>query len=498
MPPTTASRAQDIVVDPLVMPIGAIGSAGRQVFRVLRRLHDELGVNTTCGASNVSFGLPSRNRLNGAFLSMAIANGLTLGDHEPAARRGPRGGPRGRRDDGQRPRLRRVDREPSRELRRPRRDAAGAAARRGSARRRCERAARRLRPLGPAGFIRGGDDGARRRALAGRGPRLGLRRTRDLRPMPGHGLRGRARRSTGSPRPPNTCSAFNDVEVDYRERQGLTEGRRLGCQAALLGDVVIDVPPDSQVHRQVVRKEADAHPIEVDPVVRLHYVEVAEPDLASPASDLRRLQDALELEWGLTGLQADLHVLAGLQSALRDGEWKVTVAVHDASIDHRGLARVPRPRARGRVRRGLHHGGRPPVRPRERRGARERRLDEPADPVRRGPDEPRELRDDESRCRGRAHAGRPRVPEPARRRAHRRGRRDARGRARGHDRRQPDHAPPRARASTRPSSGARRSRWPPTRRSGCGRPRSTCGSIAARGSTCCRASPGTSAPTPRA
>ncbi len=68
---------QDIVVDPLVMPIGAMGTAGRQVFSLLRRLHDELGVNTTCGASNVSFGLPSRNELNGAFLAMAIANGLT-------------------------------------------------------------------------------------------------------------------------------------------------------------------------------------------------------------------------------------------------------------------------------------------------------------------------------------------------------------------------------------------------------------------------------------
>jgi 5-methyltetrahydrofolate--homocysteine methyltransferase len=68
---------EDIVVDPLVMPIGAVGTAGRQVFSLLRRLHDELGVNTTCGASNISFGLPSRNRLNGAFLAMAIANGLT-------------------------------------------------------------------------------------------------------------------------------------------------------------------------------------------------------------------------------------------------------------------------------------------------------------------------------------------------------------------------------------------------------------------------------------
>ena len=69
--------AHDIVVDPLVMPVGAMATAGRQVFSLVRRLHDELGVNTTCGASNVSFGLPNRNGLNGAFLSMAIANGMT-------------------------------------------------------------------------------------------------------------------------------------------------------------------------------------------------------------------------------------------------------------------------------------------------------------------------------------------------------------------------------------------------------------------------------------
>ena len=66
-----------MVVDPLVMPIGAMGTAGRQVFRLLRRLHDELRVNTTCGASNVSFGLPNRTGLNAAFLPMAIASGLT-------------------------------------------------------------------------------------------------------------------------------------------------------------------------------------------------------------------------------------------------------------------------------------------------------------------------------------------------------------------------------------------------------------------------------------
>lgn len=67
----------DIVVDPLVMPIGAMGTAGRQVFRLVRRLREELDVNTTCGASNVSFGLPNRHGLNATFLTMAIASGMT-------------------------------------------------------------------------------------------------------------------------------------------------------------------------------------------------------------------------------------------------------------------------------------------------------------------------------------------------------------------------------------------------------------------------------------
>lgn len=67
----------DVLIDPLVMPIGAMASAGRSVFRLLNRCRDELGVNTCCGASNVSFGLPSRPALNGVFLAMAISNGLT-------------------------------------------------------------------------------------------------------------------------------------------------------------------------------------------------------------------------------------------------------------------------------------------------------------------------------------------------------------------------------------------------------------------------------------
>ena len=69
--------SSDIVVDPLVMPIGALNSAGMQVIKLVRRLQEELKVNTTCGASNVSFGLPNRNGINAAFLTMAIASGLT-------------------------------------------------------------------------------------------------------------------------------------------------------------------------------------------------------------------------------------------------------------------------------------------------------------------------------------------------------------------------------------------------------------------------------------
>ena len=77
--------AHDIVVDPLVMPVGAMGSAGLQVFTLVRRLREELGVNTTCGASNISFGLPNRHGINNAFLPMAMAAGMTSAIMNPVA-----------------------------------------------------------------------------------------------------------------------------------------------------------------------------------------------------------------------------------------------------------------------------------------------------------------------------------------------------------------------------------------------------------------------------
>ena len=123
-------------------------------------------------------------------------------------------------------------------------------------------------------------------------------------------------------------TAWGEVEARYASKRGpFPRGRRLGCQARICGDLVIDVPPESQVHRQVVRKRAETHPIEIDPVVRLYYVEVAEPDMHEPASDLRRLQQALHEQWRVGEAHADLATLAGLQKALRAGHWKVTVAL---------------------------------------------------------------------------------------------------------------------------------------------------------------------------
>ena len=125
-----------------------------------------------------------------------------------------------------------------------------------------------------------------------------------------------------------SLSPFSEPEKRFSRRVPLAPGRRLSCSARVEADVVIDVPASSQVHRQVVRKEADAHVIELDPVVRLHYVQVKQPDMHDPSGDLRRLFEALEAEWSLKDLTCDLSVLQTLQSALRAGSWQVTVAVH--------------------------------------------------------------------------------------------------------------------------------------------------------------------------
>ena len=119
------------------------------------------------------------------------------------------------------------------------------------------------------------------------------------------------------------------VTEEERERLGPATPGRLACRAPLTGDVRIDVPAASQVHQQVVRKDCEDHDIVLDPVVRLHYVEVPRPDMHRPAGDLQRTLRVLEDEWGLVGLECAPAVLRELQAALREGGWKVTVAVRN-------------------------------------------------------------------------------------------------------------------------------------------------------------------------
>ncbi len=128
----------------------------------------------------------------------------------------------------------------------------------------------------------------------------------------------------------NHMSAAGDVEHRYGERcSPLAKERRLSCQALIQGDLVIDVPPESQLHRQVVRKKAEHRDITLDTSVHLYFLDVREADMHEPSGDLQRLFDALAENWDLRSLDCDVGVLSTVQTALRKGKWKVTVAVHN-------------------------------------------------------------------------------------------------------------------------------------------------------------------------
>ena len=118
----------------------------------------------------------------------------------------------------------------------------------------------------------------------------------------------------------DALSEWNSVEERYDRKRGLKPGRRLGCQAQVMGDVVIDVPPESQVHKQVVRKAASARVIEMDPATKLYFVEVDEPDMHEPTGDLERLARALRREWGIDDIRADLSLLSEAATGAAQGQ----------------------------------------------------------------------------------------------------------------------------------------------------------------------------------
>ena len=124
---------------------------------------------------------------------------------------------------------------------------------------------------------------------------------------------------------------FTEPENRQQEKGLLKPGRRLSCQARIGGDLVVDVPPESQVHKQVVRKRAEARNIELYPAVHLHYVEVAPADMHEPAAHLRRVKTALMEQWGLEAESADIPLLQKLNKTLEEGDYKATVFLREGN-----------------------------------------------------------------------------------------------------------------------------------------------------------------------
>ena len=132
----------------------------------------------------------------------------------------------------------------------------------------------------------------------------------------------------------SAVSTWNAIEQRYHDKRGLKANRRLGCQLKIQGDLVVDVPAESQVHKQVIRKAASSRHIEMNPATKLYYVEVLEPDMHEPKGDLERLKTALSEQWKIDQLDASLSIVKELQSILRKGEWSVTVAVNSSPSEN--------------------------------------------------------------------------------------------------------------------------------------------------------------------
>jgi uncharacterized 2Fe-2S/4Fe-4S cluster protein (DUF4445 family) len=128
---------------------------------------------------------------------------------------------------------------------------------------------------------------------------------------------------------PAHLGELTETEISCMNGGQLEPGNRLSCQARILADIRVDVPAGSQLHQQVVRKAYEAHPIELDPVIRLYFTEVPGPGDGQADGDEQRMLQALEKDFGLTALTPDLEVLQSLQAALREENGQVTVAVRN-------------------------------------------------------------------------------------------------------------------------------------------------------------------------
>ncbi len=125
-----------------------------------------------------------------------------------------------------------------------------------------------------------------------------------------------------------SLSDRNETELAYRDKFHLSEIRRLGCQTKILGDLVIAVPEDSQIHKQIIKKETNLRDFSLNASVKTFYVEVSEPRLDSLESDFERLRNSLRNNWNIQEVKCSINILKGLQEKLRKGNWEVTVLLY--------------------------------------------------------------------------------------------------------------------------------------------------------------------------
>ena len=125
-----------------------------------------------------------------------------------------------------------------------------------------------------------------------------------------------------------SVSERNETELIYRTKFHLSEERRLGCQTKILGDLVVDVPEESQIHKQIIKKETNLRDFSLNTSVKAFYVQVSEPQLDSLESDFERLKISLKDDWNIQGVTCSVRVLKDLQEKLRRGNWGITVLLY--------------------------------------------------------------------------------------------------------------------------------------------------------------------------
>ena len=145
-----------------------------------------------------------------------------------------------------------------------------------------------------------------------------------------------------------SVSERNETELIYRTKFHLSEERRLGCQTKILGDLVVDVPEESQIHKQIIKKETSLRDFSLNTSVKAFYVQVSEPQLDSLESDFERLKISLKNDWNIQEVTCSVHVLKGLQEKLRRGNWEITVllyfkenAIPEIVDIHSGYSEIP-------------------------------------------------------------------------------------------------------------------------------------------------------------